>query len=109
MAKNGPGAANRSHNAEQKHHTIMAANTGPKGGFPAGRPEAHAAYLQTSGVNDLFERMLAAVLVEKPAARDVEQKRGCRKMSLHDGGHRRLRIVCVFCVWKADAHYRHQW
>ena len=77
LAKNGVAHMRIAHNAEQKHHTIMAANTGPKGGFPAGRPEAHAAYLQTSGVNDLFERMLAAVLVEKPAARDVEQKRGC--------------------------------
>ena len=44
-----------------------------KGGFPAGRPEVHAAYLQTAGVNDLFERMLAAVLVEKPAARRTSE------------------------------------
>ena len=85
MAKNGPGAANRSHNAEQKHHTIMAANTGPKGGFPAGRPEAHAAYLQTSGVGALLEQMLAAVLVERPKAR----RESCK--SEGGGG----------CVWRS--------
>ena len=84
--------------------SIMAANTGPKGGFPAGRPEAHAAYLQTSGVNDLFERMLAAVLVEKPAAREGEQKRvpKCRCMMADTGDC----ALSVCSVWRADVHCR---
>ena len=52
----------------------MAANSALKGGFPEGRPEAHAAYLQTSGVDALFERMLSAVLVEKPSARSPDEE-----------------------------------